>query len=156
MPNNATNNNTNRSEHLTFGSLAICGISTSFILLATGISCLVISILQIISNNNNNDGVDNNNDSVDNNNNNTNTNNNDGVDDNNNSSKPDCGSNGKPPLLNWVLGTGISFMIITVSFKFSFLRCLALSCVALLFRFASHSFVWLCVASILFALLCFP
>jgi hypothetical protein len=105
MPNNATNNNTNRSEHLTFGSLAICGISTSFILLATGISCLVISILQIISNTNN-----------------TNTNNNDGVDDNNNSSKPDCGSNGKPPLLNWVLGTGISFMIITVSFKFSFLR----------------------------------
>jgi hypothetical protein len=90
MPTN--NNATNRSEHLTFGSLAICGISTSCILLATGIACLIISILQIIKQTDNVDNGGNNND------------------------VPDCGQNGKPPLLNWIFGTGISFMIITVSF----------------------------------------
>jgi hypothetical protein len=27
-----------------------------------------------------------------------------------------CGENGKPPLLNWVLGTGISYLIIAVAY----------------------------------------
>ena len=70
------------SQDLTFGSLAICGCSTSFIIFATGIACLVISIMGIADNR---DGV--------------------GI---------DCGKDGKPPLLEWVFGTGISFMIISV------------------------------------------
>ena len=98
-----------RSEHLTFGSLSICGISTSCILLATGIACLIISITQIIR-----IDIDNDNDT-------NNENNNDGDSTTNGGGdgiivKPNCGQNGKPPLLDWVFGTGISFMIITVSF----------------------------------------
>ena len=102
-----------RSEHLTFGSLSICGISTSCILLATGIACLIISLTQIIRTDI--DGDDN-----DSNNNNDGTNTNDGGD--GIIVKPNCGLNGKPPLLDWVFGTGISFMIITVSFVLSYLR----------------------------------
>ena len=99
-----------RSEHLTFGSLSICGISTSCILLATGIACLIVSITQIIRTDIDNDNSDNDND-----------NNNDGTTNTNGGGdgiivKPNCGQNGKPPLLDWVFGTGISFMIITVSY----------------------------------------
>ena len=96
-----------RSEHLTFGSLSICGISTSCILLATGIACLIISITQIIRTDIDGDDNDNN----DNNGTNTNDGGGDGI-----IVKPNCGQNGKPPLLDWVFGTGISFMIITVSY----------------------------------------
>ena len=94
-----------RSEHLTFGSLSICGISTSCILLATGIACLIISLTQIIRTDID-DNSDNDNDGT-----NTNDGGGDGI-----IVKPNCGQNGKPPLLDWVFGTGISFMIITVSY----------------------------------------
>lgn len=36
------------SQTVAFGSVAICGFSTSFIILAVGVSCLVISIIDIV------------------------------------------------------------------------------------------------------------
>ena len=87
------------SQDLTFGSLAICGCSTSFIIFATGVACLVISIMGIFGDREN-FGVD-------------------------------CGQGGKPPLLEWVLGTGISFLIISVclGYVIRYYDCLIFFCV---------------------------
>lgn len=73
------------SEDLTFGSLMICKFSTSFIIFATGISCLVISIIELVKWGGKWGDIE-------------------------------CSYGGKPPLMEWVVGTGIAFSIISCSF----------------------------------------
>jgi len=93
------------SQDMTFGSMAICGCSTSFIIFATGIACLVISIM--------------------------------GIKDSRENFGVDCGRDGKPPLLEWVFGTGISFLIISVCLGYV-IRYDCLTLFAFAFAFALH------------------
>lgn len=60
---------------------AVCGCSTSLILMAMGIVSLIWA-----------------------------------VNDRNDYKDPRCGVNGKPPLRDWLFGTGISFIIIAIAF----------------------------------------
>jgi len=90
------------SGDLRFGSLAICGCSTSFIIFATGAACLVISLIDIFKDRDE-FGIG-------------------------------CGQGGKPPLLEWVFGTGIAFSIMSVRYVFcsDLLSCdISLSCLLL-------------------------
>jgi hypothetical protein len=63
------------------GQLLVCGCSTTTILFAVGVSCLVVAAVQY-------------------------------ADAGSWDAAVDCGFRGKPPLLEWVLGTGIAYLIL--------------------------------------------
>ena len=73
------------AQNLTFGSVAICGISSSFIIFATGLACLIVAVFRIFE-----------------------------ARDVSGQNKKACGQQGHPPLAKWIFGAGISFLIITV------------------------------------------
>mmetsp|Transcript_33441 Transcript_33441/g.80861 ORF Transcript_33441/g.80861 Transcript_33441/m.80861 type:complete len:178 (+) Transcript_33441:73-606(+) len=72
--------------NITIASRRICCFSTSFVLLATAVACLVVSLIDIVRNGAGVRGA------------------------------VDCGFYGKPPLLEWVFGSGIAYLTIVVAY----------------------------------------
>ena len=64
----------------------VCGFSTTFILFAVGLSCIVVASLEIVNAPGNWDSAVN------------------------------CGYNGRPPLLDYILGTGIAYLVIACAY----------------------------------------
>ena len=67
------------------GPLQVCGCSTTFILFAVGLSCLVVSCLDIANATSWDAAVN-------------------------------CGYGGRPPLLEWVFGTGVAYLVICCAY----------------------------------------
>ena len=84
----AGGNGTGTAQNLTFGSVAICGISSSLVIFATGLACLIVAVLRIFETREAEwEGSPN---------------------------KAACGQQGHPPLAKWIFGAGVGYLIISV------------------------------------------
>ena len=76
---------TARRTEIKHAPVRVCGCSTTFILFAVGLSCIVVASLEIVNAPNWDAAVN-------------------------------CGYDGRPPLLDWILGTGIAYLIIACAY----------------------------------------